>query len=170
MTLLDFTLTHNFGNGGSESVSLVCFTSPGGWWVRSGTEGSVKQQWRAAGGDPSLSSPALSAGCNHPEPSGTAQTPSGKRCRVRKTRTFTGERSKRVKIQWMWFWRKKYKSYWGALTSKLIIMTSVFPNYNITKKSHKCSASMRDLTHSTLREGRFIYLFYTLKWVLFYWS
>lgn len=32
LTLLDFTLTHNFGYGASESVSVcVCFTSPGGW-------------------------------------------------------------------------------------------------------------------------------------------
>lgn len=51
-------------------------TSPSGWWAHSRTAGSVRQRWMAAGGGPSLSSPAPSAGCSCPEPSGRARTPS----------------------------------------------------------------------------------------------
>lgn len=75
-----------FGGGGS-SAGQGAGTSPGGWWVQSETEGSVRQQWRAAGGRPSLSSPALFAECNCPEPSGTAPTPSD----TQKTCKFTGK-------------------------------------------------------------------------------
>lgn len=58
---------------------LSLSTSPSGRWARSRTAGSVRRRSTAAGGGPSLSSRAPSAGCSCPEPSGTARTPSATR-------------------------------------------------------------------------------------------